>query len=256
MGPASYKRKLMLYTKNGGYGAFLGPKETGGKVFIVYSENESNAQVIRELWEPDSEGKSRSFTNFTDALAACTAGRGDKIFVTQGYTTAPTLTELATANTKQVLIEQIGGKLGNDYVTTKAATTLPATTTGTLFTVTGMVKILDLIGEVTTTVQTQACNAKLQAIPTVGSTQDLCAVANITALVTGTALFLSLNDTTTPAAFFANALQVTAPAVFVNGQKEFVVPAGTIGFNTSATNTGAVKWVVRYLPLLPGSRVF
>lgn len=237
----------MLYNQNSGYGAWLGPKETNGKVFFVYSSSETNDQALQELWKPDSEGVKRAYTNFTDALAACTAGAGDKILVSQGYTTAPTLVELASCATKGVLIEQIGGHLGDAYVTLKAAATLPQSGNSPLFTVTAPVRILDIIGEVTTTIQTQADSANLAMIPTVGSSVDLCAVLNITASATGT--ILGITGT------LANAMQSNANGVLVSQAAPVTVPAGEIKLVTSASNTGAIKWLIRYQPIAPGARV-
>lgn len=237
----------MLYSKNAGYGNWLGPKETNGKVFLVYSSSESNSQILQELWGPDSEGAQRSFTNFTDALAACTSGRGDKIFVSQGYTTAPTLTELATCGTKGVLIEQLGGKLSDAYVTQRATANLPQTGNSNLFTVTAPVRVLDIVGEVTTTIQTQNNSVQLQVSPTVGSVVDLCTSLNITASATGT--ILGITGT------LANAMQSNANGVLVSQAAPVTVPAGNIRLLASAGNTGAIKWVIRYQPLVPGARV-
>lgn len=237
----------MLYNINSGYGSWFGPKETNGKVFLVYSSSETNAQTLRELWRPDSEGVQRAYTDFTTALAACGTGTGDKIFVSQGYTTAPTLTELATCATKGVLIEQLGGKLSDAYVTQRATANLPQTGSSNLFTVTAPVRVLDIIGEVTTVVQTQANSVQLQVSPTVGSVVDLCTSLNITASATGT--ILGITGT------LANALQSNANGVLPSQAAPVTVPAGSIRLLTSASSTGAVKWVVRYQPLVPGARV-
>jgi hypothetical protein len=35
-----------------------------------------------------------------------------------------------------------------------------------------------------------------------------------------------------------------------------IVAAGTIDLSTAATNTGATKWLVRYIPIDPGAAVF
>lgn len=236
---------MALYNQISGYGGMQKLPSISGKYFFVAATTDGNYQALQEMWKVDPDGKQRFFNNITDALAATVAGRGDKVLLSSSYSTAPTLTELATALTNGVMIEKVGSKLGNDYVATKAATTLPATTSGTLFTATGMVRILDIIGEVTTTIQTQTCNANLIAVPTVGVTQNLCATADITALATGTALFIT--------GTLATALQATAPGVFVAQASPVVVPAGLIKLSTSATNTGAVKWLVRYVPLTPGA---
>lgn len=237
----------MLYNKNSGYGQFLG-KETNGKVFLLASASESNYQTLSELFGYDPEGKARIFNTWATAIAATVAGRGDKIFVSKGFTTAPTLAQLATINTNGVVAEPFGGKMGDHYVTTRASATLPATTATPYFTVTGRVKILDIIGEVTTVVQTQACNTKIIANPTVGSDVDLCAVKDITAAAVGTNF--SITGT------LANAMVQTASGAFVAQAAPVIVTAGTIDLSTSATNTGATKWTVRWEPIDPGAMVF
>src|SRR6185312_4831208 len=70
----------------------------------------------------------------------------------------------------------------------RATASLPATTTASLFTIsTGRILLTSIVGEVTTVIQTQADNTKLQFDPTdAGATQDLCAVLDITADAVGT----------------------------------------------------------------------
>lgn len=56
---------------------------------------------------------------------------------------------------------------------------LPASTTGTVFTVTGLVEVIAIIGIVTTVVQAQTCNLKLSTVSN-GATTDICANLDIT----------------------------------------------------------------------------
>jgi hypothetical protein len=237
---------MPLYNKNSGYGQFTG-KDTNGKVFVLASASESNYQTLADLFSSDPEGKLRIFNTWATAIAATVAGRGDKILVSKGFTTAPTLAQLATMNTNGVLAEVMGGKQGNYYVANRASATLPATAATPYFTVTGKVKILNIIGEVTTVVQTQACNGKLIANPTVGADVDLCAVLDITAGAVG-ALF-------TITGTLANAMIKTVSAAVPSQASPVIVTAGTIDLSTSATNTGATKWTVVYEPIDPGSMV-
>src|SRR2546423_15412209 len=68
----------------------------------------------------------------------------------------------------------------------RATATLPQTTAAAIFTITGGRVCINLIvGEVTVVIQTQANNTKLKSVPTTGSTVDLCAVKDITALEVG-----------------------------------------------------------------------
>lgn len=238
----------MLYNINSGYGSFFGAKFVSGKTFVVAASTDGNFQVFQDLYKTDPEGQDRLYSTISAALDACTAGRGDKILLSQGFTTAPSLTELATCATKGVLIEQIGGQLGDAYVTLRPTSGLPQTGSSDLFTVTAPVRILDIYGEVTTTVQTQANSATLAAIPTVGSSVNLCTALNITASATGT--LLGITGT------LANAMVTNANGVLVSQAAPVTVPAGKINLFCSAANTGGLKWVVRYQPLVPGARVF
>lgn len=236
----------MRYSKDSGYGQMFGKINTG-KVFVLAATTDKNIQRLQELFGYDADGVARLYSTWATAIAATVAGRGDKILVSSNFTTAPTLAELATMNTNGVLAEPLGGKQGNAYVATRAAATLPATAATPYFTVTGKVRILDIIGEVTTVVQTQTCNAKLIANPTVGADVDMCAVLDITAAAVGS--LFSITGT------LANAMVKTVSACGVAQAAPLIVTAGTIDFSTSATNTGATKWIVRYEPIDPGAMV-
>lgn len=223
-------------------------KGTTGKVFMVSTTTDSNYDNLTDLFKVDTDGEVLLFTTITAALAACTAGRGDVILLSVGFTTAPTLVELDTARTKGVIIEQAGGRLGDTFYAQRAAATLPATTATAYFTVTGKVKVLDIIGTVTTVIETQANNTKLIANPTVGADVDLCAVNDISADAVGT--FYSITGT------LANAMVATTSGAGVSQAAPVTVAAGSIDLSCAATNTGATAWAVRYQPLEPGARVF
>lgn len=237
----------MNFNLNSGYGRAFGTVNSG-KVFILASTTESNYATLQQIYTPDANGIQILYSSWATAIAACVAGRGDKILVSRGFTTAPTLAQIALMNTAGVLAEPLGGKQGENYVTTRASATLPATAATPYFTVTGRVKILSIIGEVTTVVQTQTCNAKLIANPTVGTDVDICAVKDITAAAVGTNL--SITGT------FATAMVQTASGAFVAQAAPVIVTAGTIDLSTSATNTGATRWTVVYEPIDQGAMVF
>jgi hypothetical protein len=130
-------------------------------------------------------------------------------------------------------------------VVQRATANLPATATAAIFTVTGRVAAT-IVGEVTTVIQTQACNAKLQSNPTAaGSSVDLCADLDISAKAVAT--LLGITGTFANAMVAGVALPLQAAPV--------VLQAGTIDLVTSATNTGQVKWTVRYVPIDDGATV-
>jgi hypothetical protein len=128
-----------------------------------------------------------------------------------------------------------------------ASSALPATTTGTIFTVTGLVEVIAIVGIVTTVIQTQTCNLKLSTVSN-SATTDICANLDISAKAAQSRM--SITGT------FANAMLNTAKGVPVARQAtSIVVQEGTIIATTDATNTGAIRWSVLYRPLQEGSRI-
>ena len=129
----------------------------------------------------------------------------------------------------------------------KSAATLPETTTQNIFTVTiGRVLVLLLIGEVTTIVQAQANNLKVTSAPTTGTAVDIASNLDVNAKEAGTLLLCELDGT---ALVGANA----GAALSGVGLAYCVVPIGSIRIETSATNTGATKWDIWYVPLDVGA---
>lgn len=137
------------------------------------------------------------------------------------------------------------GKFGT--VVTRATATLPQTTAGALFTVSGIVAITQIIGEVTTVIQTQANNTKLTANPTTGSPVDICAVLNISADEVGTLYGITGLNSDALIGINAGALPGQTRPVFVN--------TGTIDLDCAASNTGSVAWTLYYMPIEAGASV-
>ena len=151
------------------------------------------------------------------------------------------------ARTRQVEYNLAEAHLG--IPVNKAAATLPASTTQTIFTVTGgRVLVTLLVGEVTTVIQAQACNLKVTSNPTVGTDVDLASNLDINAKEAGTLLLVEGDGTALVGANAGAALNGV-------GRTAIVVPAGVIQIETSATNTGATKWQLRYFPLDNGAYV-
>lgn len=241
---------MSLYSLNNGYGLAQASNApyTTGKLFVVADADSVGFNNIDDLYTNDREGVTRRFSTITLALAACTTGRGDVIVLAPSFTTALTAAELLAAETKGVTIMQGGKNMNGLYFENRALATLPATTATPYFTVTGRIKLVNIVGEVTTVVQTQACNAKLISNPTVGSDVDLCAVLDITAAAVGAQF--SITGT------LANAMVKTTSGAGVFQAAPLLIQPGTIDFSTSATNTGATKWKIEYIPVDPGARVF
>lgn len=131
----------------------------------------------------------------------------------------------------------------------RATATLPASTLGNLFAVSGgRVLLKYLVGEVTTIIQAQACTVKVTSTPTTGTAVDLSAVsASISGLEVGGKFGL-------PAAA-ATALVTGNAGGILTALSSWVIPIGNIGITTSATNTGSVKWDLIYVPLDAGASV-
>jgi len=130
--------------------------------------------------------------------------------------------------------------------------TLPAGTDEALFTITGRVLITNILGEVTTVIETQANNTKLKHNPTgTGSDVDLCAVLDITADAVGT--YYSITGVLATA-MKSTTLWLVAPADTI-GAQGLVLGPGDIELDCAATNTGSVKWSVWYIPLSAGANI-
>lgn len=132
----------------------------------------------------------------------------------------------------------------------RATATLPATATEALFTVaTGRIILTSIVGEVTTVVQTQACNASLISTPTVGTAVLMCAVLDITASEVGALFGISGLNSDALTILPAGGGLTILPYIWQ------VIPIGQIGLITSATNTGAIKWSMTYFPYDDGAAV-
>ena len=167
---------------NAGYGDKVAGSvipRTTGKTFIAVLSTSTNLADLQDLFTVDSDGVQRAYTDLTSALGACVAGRGDVVVITSDLTTAPTDTELASAGTKGVRIVYSNIPECSELIAMTTSKTLPATTTGAIFTITGVVEILSIIGVVTTVVQTQSCNLKLSTVSN-SATTDVCTNLDIT----------------------------------------------------------------------------
>jgi len=138
-------------------------------------------------------------------------------------------------------ITEITKKQAIPRIVERATADLPATAAEDLFIVTGKILVTDIIGEVTTIIQTQACNTKLIANPTVGADVDMCANLDLSAAAVGS----TLNITGT----LANAMVKTAGGAGVAQAARLIVHEGAIQLNTGATNTGKIKWTLHYIPI-------
>lgn len=133
-------------------------------------------------------------------------------------------------------------------IVSRPTATLPATTTGNLFSVVGgRVRVLQILGEVTTNIGAGLCNAKLSHNPDVGAAADICANLDIDGDAAGTNYGIT--------GTVGNAMVGASHAYLVAQAAPLILPAGKITLTTSATRTGSVKWDVIYVPIDTGARI-
>jgi hypothetical protein len=148
-------------------------------------------------------------------------------------------------------------------IVTGGAKTLPASTSGDIFAVSGgRVIITSLTGVVSTAIQAQATTLSVGNKPTGGSsaTATLCATADLNNKPVGTSLAV-------PAAKASALIVSGADGTLVwNGSSGAqgipfasgglaLIPAGTIQVTTVATSTGAITWSVTWMPYDSGATV-
>lgn len=147
-----------------------------------------------------------------------------------------------------------GAVLPADSITlVSAIKTLPQTTTTTVFTVSGGPVIINyLAAEVTTALGAVVTTLKFTSTDTASSTAvDICAAAAVTSAAVGTFLTVAMTALST-------ALQVNAggTSLATQGQDNgIVIPAGVVAATTSASDTGNIRYRIKYTPLAPNSTV-
>ena len=133
----------------------------------------------------------------------------------------------------------------------RATATLPQTTDGALFTITGgRVLLTAIIGEVTTVIETQANNTKLKLNPSAtGADQDLCAVLDISADPVGE--LYTISGTVGDA--MRSDLLIGLNSLL--GAGGMILSEGDIELDCAASNTGSVAWSLWYLALDVGASI-
>lgn len=129
-----------------------------------------------------------------------------------------------------------------DRATANMTTGLP------LFTVAGgRVAVNLILGEVTTIIETKTVNMKLQANPTVGTTNDMSGNLDISADPVGTMYTIAgAPGTATQRGECGAVIGQSAPVIVREGAIEVVI---------GDTHTGSIKWSVFYTPIDDGAYV-
>jgi hypothetical protein len=141
--------------------------------------------------------------------------------------------------------------------------TLPASTTGHIFTVSGgRVIVTTLTGVVTTNIQSQTTTLSVGNTPTGGSasTTSFCTALDLTGKAAGVSLAVPQAKTSALLASGADgtllwSTSAGAQGILISNGGLLLVPAGTIDVTTAATSTGAIQWSVTYVPYDAGATI-
>jgi hypothetical protein len=137
----------------------------------------------------------------------------------------------------------------NQVTRTTAKKTALTPVTQNLFTVSGgAVRILAIVGHITTAIAAGANNAKLVFTSTGGAAVDLCAAADIASMAVRKLLTIT--------GVAANAIALSAAeGVVVNAvaTAPIIVTPGVLSLSCTAGTTGVIDWYIEYEPLAPGA---
>ena len=124
----------------------------------------------------------------------------------------------------------------------RATATLPQTTTGSIFTVSGgRIVVTSLVGEVTTILGATVTTLSVVSTPTTGSAVTLATATAVTSLEVG-------GHITLPATVGGAMVVTNAGGVALPNALAVLVPIGNIQITTSASDTGSVSWSLTYIP--------
>jgi len=161
----------------------------------------------------------------------------------------------AMAYIKQCVTAEIAIQAKTDLIMpgTKFATKTSTSnlTSGDIFSWTGSIGIIGLIGRVTTVCASAENTCKLTCTPDALSATDLCATKDLNALAVGTLLSITgtladaMTATTAVGVAASQASMITATCV-TNGKIATV-------FGDSGNQSGAIVWEILWIPLTPGA---
>jgi hypothetical protein len=163
------------------------------------------------------------------------------------------VSDLVVANADGSMIErqeyiQVNMNTGTRTVAKKTAAT---PVTQDLFTVAGgAVRILAIVGHITTAIAAGANSAKLVYTSTGGAAVDLCAAADIAGM--------AIRKLLTITGIAANAIALsTAEGVVVSAvaTTPLIVTPGVLSLNCTAGTTGVIDFFIEYEPLAAGATI-
>lgn len=212
----------------------------------VPANNVNAFELLRSIWG-NLCGTAAGENGITTFPSAAAAGNSVSIAEVIRYiqeTQIGTLTNTGGTATLGGLIGDLANVSMRQRTSRGIVKSVASIATSNLFTVSGgMVKIVNIVGYITTAIQAQANNVKLIMTPTGGTATDICAVLDLNAA--GQYGLLTTTGT------FANALALTATAGVKAGVQAapFITSPGVLSMNCSATNTGAIDWYIEYVPM-------
>ena len=209
-------------------------------------------QIVTDIGIPEAattdslHGKLGTDTEFGDnslydmlGAELKTDSLGSILYGTGGIATFPGAAAPANAVSIAEVLRAVYNQASRGIVKSVASIT-----TADLFVIAGgCVKIVNIIGYITTACQASANNTKLVMTPTGGTATDLCSVLD----VTGSGQYGLFNITGT----FANALALTVTAGVKSGVQAtpIITSPGTLSLNCANTTTGAIDWYIEYVPM-------
>ena len=134
---------------------------------------------------------------------------------------------------------------------TTAKKTAATPVTQNLFTVAGgAIRILAIVGHITTAIAAGANNAKLVFTSTGGAAVDLCAAADIAGMAIRKLLTITGTAANPIALSAAEGVVVSAVAT-----TPIIVTPGVLSLNCTAGTTGVIDWYIEYEPLAAGAAI-
>ncbi|KKN74781.1 hypothetical protein LCGC14_0386740 [marine sediment metagenome] len=175
----------------------------------------------------------------------------DILMGTPGITTWPAAAQAADTVS---LAEAIRYITANQLPQLATATSTANLTDGTIFTYTGSIEIIHLIGRMTTVHPAQANTCLLKITADSGTLHNICAAKDLTGLDEGT--LLSITGTAANAMLASDGVGALAPGQ-ANSIVATCVTSGTIKtvFGDTGNQNGAIGWEMVWRPLVAGATV-
>lgn len=216
---------------------------------VPAADNVLNAQ-INEVIGNKTDTTAAGDVTTTDTVIAYLKQLVTELSGTAGIPTWPSAAKAANTVSIAEALRYITQLQSPQLATVTSASPL---TTGTLFTFTGSIEIIHLIGRVTTVIQGQATTVRLYITP------DALAAYNITGAtgdINGDLVGTLISITGTAA---ADIVDTTGVGAIAPGQANPVVTTcvtnGVIGVTYGAASTGAIVWEMLWRPLSTGATV-